>query len=62
VEVYEPIELSFGVVNVVGLGIGVLDEDLCAACRRGEGLGGFGEFSPHLFEWHIVKQKCIRLV
>ena len=54
VEVCELIELSFGVVSVVGPVIGVLDwVDM---------LQGEVRFSPHLFEWHIVKQKCVRLV
>jgi len=44
------------------LGMGVLDG---VDVLQGEGGGeseGFGSFLPHWFEWHIVKQKCIRLV
>jgi len=44
VEVHEPIELSFGVVSVVGPFIGVLGEGRRAA--RGRGLGRFLEFPP----------------
>ena len=43
-EVRESIELSFGIVSVVGPGTGVLDWGRHGA--RGRGSGGFGEFSP----------------
>ena len=39
-EVREPIELSFGLVTVVGEGMGVLDEDP----RAPKGRGSFGFF------------------
>jgi len=58
----EPTELSLGVMNVVGpgrhwciiWGVDVLQGKRVSA--------GFGEFSPHLFEWCIVMQKCISSV
>ena len=58
VEVREPIELSFGVMSGIGLGIRALDERPRAP-REGEDFGGF---RPRWFEWHSLEQKCIRLV
>jgi len=40
-EVHEPIELSFGVVSGIGLGICILDGSTCLKER-----GDFGGFSP----------------
>ena len=63
VEVHELIELSLGVVSVVGPGIGVLDGVDVLQGEGGE--GGVWEVSQsfsHWFQWHIVKQKCIKLV
>jgi len=49
VEVREPIELLFGVVSGVDLGIRVLDMGLGAPRAR----GSFGSFSAQWFEWCI---------
>ena len=57
----EPMELSFGVVSVVGPGIDVLD-GVNVLQLEGVIRGGFWEFSSHEFQWRIVHQKCIRLV
>jgi len=46
VEVHELIELSFGVVSVVGPGIGVLDGVYVLKTERGGELGGFSSFRP----------------
>ena len=54
-KVHEPIELSFGVVSGVSLGIRVLDE---VHMPQGEG-EVLGVFWSRWFEWHILKQKCI---
>ena len=55
VEVHEPIKLLFGMVSVVGPGIGVLDGVDMLQGERGV-LVFSGSFRP------IVQQKCIRLV
>jgi len=57
VEVRETIELSFGVVSVVGPSV------WGSSNARGKGVsGGFAEFFSHSFQWCIVKQNCTRLV
>jgi len=48
-KMHKAIELPFGVVSVVGRGIGVLDRE--SMCPTGK--GGFGGFSPHWFEWRF---------
>ena len=46
-DVHEPIELSFGMFGVVGLGIGVLDGGRPAAREEVVSWG----FNPHSFHW-----------
>jgi len=48
VEVHEPIELSFGMVSGVGLGIDVLHGAPCGSRRRGDRvfLGFFASIGP----------------
>ena len=62
VEVHEPIELSFGVVNGISQRMGVLDGGRGAARGKWRVQEVLGSFLPLLFKWCIVKQKCIRLV
>jgi len=58
-EVREPIELSFGVMSVVGPGIHVLDG---VHVTQKEGLfGGFFGILPHWFEWAKCRIFCIEI-
>jgi len=57
VEVRKLIKLSFGVVIVVGLGIGVLDKGRRAA--RGRGFWGFAEFFPIRFNGALLSRNVL---
>jgi len=60
-KVRESIELSFGVVSRVSLGIRLLDVGADATIGR-KGFLGEGGFGPIAFHGVFFKQKCIQLV